>query len=175
MERTADKKISHPLLSVISLSLPLSLHSLSALNPSISLTSGCNLVPRTVTLVGWNGWWMNVDDPYCEEVMELSALSIPLWLLPPTVTFSFHSSLPHFRAKKAQREIFAVSQMSATSSYLLSQCFCRCRCRVEEKDRGRWQKAHWGNKKPCGGSRDEKGFIFRFFFGLSESRDRNEW
>ena len=42
---------------------------------------------------------MNVDDPYCVEVMELSAVPFLSCSFSP-LTFPFHSSLPHFELRK---------------------------------------------------------------------------
>lgn len=152
MGRTWKKKTSLPCLTtpfVTSLSPPLSLHSLSALSTSISLTLGCNLAPRSPdSLVGWSGWWMNVDDPYCEEVMELSAapfLSGSFSLL----AVSFHSSLPLSELRKARGRVFGARHISATSSYLLQlYFFLKWTCRVGEGG-GRWQKELFEERRSC--------------------------
>lgn len=134
---TQTEKMSHPCLTtpfVTSPVLPLSLHSLSALSTSIlSLTLRCNLLPRSLT--PWSVRWLvdDVDDPYCVEVMELSAVPF----LSGSLTYSLQSSLPHFELRKPRGRLFAVNHMPAIPSYLLWLCFCKYGCQIEEKDGGR--------------------------------------
>lgn len=83
---------------------------------------------------------MNVDDSYCEEVMELSASPF-LSCSFSSLTVSFHSSLPHFKLRKSGGRLSAVNHMPAITSYVLELCFCEYGCRVEEEeDGGRRQK-----------------------------------
>lgn len=62
-----------------------------------------------------------MDDPYCEEVMELSAVPFFSGSLSP-LTFSFHSSLPRFELRKPGGGLYAVKHMPAISSYLAQLC-----------------------------------------------------
>lgn len=78
---------------------------------------------------------MNVDDPYCEEVMELSGVPFLSCSL-SALTVSFPSSSPHFKLRKPGGRLSAVNHMSAVTSHAGDLCF-QGGFTVEQKDGGR--------------------------------------
>lgn len=105
---------------------------------------------------------MNVDDPYCEEVMELSAL-------PFLSCFFLHSLSPstclcHISSLKENYWL-----LSTCLCFLLTLlCISKYGCRVAEKEGCRW-------KKKCGSIEVRSLCSSSIFSFLRTPREINSW
>lgn len=132
MERTQKKKSLPCLTTHFSVASPISPFFICSKhihlpNPPVQ---SCPLLPDS--LVGWSSWWMNVDDPHCEEVMELSA--VPFLCVSFTHCLLLLILAAVWAYKSPEQEYLVLT------TCLLSNLHTCLKCGVEEKDRGRWQK-----------------------------------